>query len=282
MKKIALILLMVVFLPITSALAVKVANLYQTQIPVIAQTSDTKEQAVRDGFLQVLIKVTGNPDVDKNPLIRTNLKRADYFVHDYSYLSETPDAAHYLLQITYEPSDIKRLLQNAKVSYWGDSRPLILVWLVVTNKQEDPNIISNEDGSNVYKGIRQAGKKYGLPLIFPVMDVEELADVSPGDVTNVSMNVLNRAAKRYAPDAQLIGTISEDDKGVESQWQLVMNDFQWNWDISDKTLDGVISSFMAYLSKAMLTQSVGKTTMANSGTVNSNTENSTENNSTEK
>jgi len=234
----------------------------------------------------VLIKVTGNPDVDKNPLIRTNLKRADYFVHDYSYLSETPDAAHYLLQITYEPSDIKRLLQNAKVSSWGDSRPLILVWLVVTNKQQDPNIISNEDGSKVYKSIRQAGKKYGLPLIFPVMDVEELADVSPGDVTNVSMNVLNRAAKRYAPDAQLIGAISEDDKGVDSQWQLVMNDFQWNWDISDKTLDGVISSFMAYLSKAMLTQSMGKTTMANSGTVNSNTENSTENsienNSTEK
>lgn len=263
---------MMVFLPVAPVMAVKVASLYQIEIPVIAQTNDAKEQAVQDGFLQVLIKVTGNANVDKNPLILNNLKRADYFVHDYSYLSETPDASHYLLQITYEPRDIKRLLQNAKVSYWGESRPLILVWLVVAKQQHELNIIYSEDGGKVYKSIKQAGKKYALPLIFPVLDVEELSHVSPSDVTATSMSVLNEAAKRYAPDAQLIGEISEDEHGVQSQWKLVMNDFQWNWDISDKTMDSVISSFMNYLSKALLTQSIGKKYVADSETTNNMTE----------
>lgn len=253
-EKRLLLILMVVFLPITSAFSVKVSDLYAAKVPVISQSYDVKEQAVNDGFLQVLIKITGNTQVDKNPTIRANLKRANYYVHDYGYLDETPDSSHYLLQIVYEPKDVNRLLKNAKIAYWGDNRPLVLVWLVAADVHRTPDIVSSESSSVVYKDLNEASDKYGLPLIFPVMDMDELSHISTENVTHASMTVLNNAAKRYSPDAMLIGEVIENELGVQSKWQLIMNDFQWSWSVEDKTMENVVSSLMSQLNNVVMKQ----------------------------
>lgn len=254
MKKRIWLFLVVVFLPVTSAFSVKVADLYMAEIPVISQSYDVKEQAVNDGFLQVLIKITGNVQIDKNPVIRTSLKRANYFVRDYGYMDETADSSHYLLRIIYEPKDVNRLLQKAKVSYWGDNRPLLLVWLVETNTHRVSDIVSDGSHSAIYKTMNAESDKYGLPLIFPMMDMDELSRVSPENVARVSLGVLNNAAKRYSPDAMLIGEVTENELGVQSKWQLIMNDFQWSWSVDGKTMESMFSSLMSQLNHVALRQ----------------------------
>jgi hypothetical protein len=245
-------LLVTVFLPITHVYSMKVEYLYQIELPVLAKTSEAKEQAVKDGLFQVLVKITGDAEVDKNPVIRTGLKRADYYVHEYTYLSETPDASHYLLRIVYEPKDVKRLLSSANVTYWGDNRPLILVWLAAANKQRSLDIVSKESVSDVYMKMNQYSNKYALPLIFPVMDVEEMNQISLKDVTEVAMNTLTAAAKRYGPDAMLIGEMIESQEGVESKWVFVMNDFQWDWESNNKTKDEALAAIMSQLNRVLV------------------------------
>lgn len=250
MKKVLFIILLLA-LPFSSALAVKVSSLYQVELPVAAQTDDLKEQAIRDGFLQVLIKLSGNPNIDKNPLVREDLKRPDYYVHELSYSASTTSSSEYLVQIRYEKNDVNRLLKKAGVSYWGENRPLILVWLAVTGKHHSAEIISNEMPNDTFAALKLQGKRYGLPLIFPMMDVTDMEEISPGDVAQESIPELQEAGKRYAPDALLVGNISENKSGYTSQWQLIFGKKQWKWALFSKTMDDTMASIMNQISQTL-------------------------------
>lgn len=231
--------------------AVTVSSLYQADIPVVSQADDLKEQAVKDGFLQVLIKVSGNTDIEKNPLIKSSLQKASYYVQEYTYSLPTPTASEYILQIRYEPADVIRLLKKAKVTFWRESRPLILVWLAVTNPQHETEILNNDDVDEVFKVIKGQGKKYGLPLIFPLMDMKDMDLVSVEDVTRMSLPVLRQATKRYAPDAILIGKLQENVESIDSEWQLVLKEKTWNFTISDKSTENVIAALIDQVRKTL-------------------------------
>lgn len=258
MKKLLLSIVMLALLPMTSAFAVKVSSLYQAQLPVAAQTDDLKAQAIKDGFLQVLIKLSGDPEIDKNPLIKPNLSRADYYVQEISYSATTPSSSEYIIQIRYDADDVKRLLKKSGIAYWGENRPLILVWLAVSNIESATKIIGNETPGEIFSVMKEQSKKYGLPLIFPVMDVDDVSQVSTSDVMDMTLPVLREAAKRYAPDALLIGKMAQTPTGFSSNWRFIADGTRWNWAITDKTADGVISSVMNQISQVLAKQYVVK------------------------
>jgi hypothetical protein len=258
MKKILLSILVMAILTVTNVYAVKLVSLYQAEVPVISQTSDMKEQAVRDGFLQILIKISGDTQIDRNPVIKAGLRKADYYVQDYSYSAESTSDSQYLLQIRYEPQDINRLLQQAGVPVWGEIRPLVLVWLVVEDNQNQADIIGSESPSDIFSEARSEAKKFGLPLIFPMMDVDEINEVSASDVKEMSLSILKEASKRYAPDALLIGEVDVSNHGVQSKWKLVKNNTQWNWKLEGKSTLEVISLIMNQVSNTLAGRATAK------------------------
>lgn len=250
MKKIIIFVLFLTLFPV-SAFAVKMTNLYHADLPVSSQSDDERAQAVRQGFAQLLIKLTGNPDIEKNPDIKDAMKRADYFVQEYSYSSPTTNSATYFIHITFEPSDVDRLLHKSGLAYWGEKRPLILVWLAVTDTKNVTEIIGNETPGDVLDTMKVESNKLGLPLIFPLMDVIDMSQVSVDEVTSMSLPVLKQAGKRYAPNAYLIGKIEPSNDGYQSEWQLILDNDEWTWTITDKSMDSVITEVLNQASQAL-------------------------------
>jgi len=247
-----LIIMLIAFLPIPSALAVKVSSLYQAEISVASQGSDEREQATREGFLQVLMKISGDTQIEKNPLIHSNLKRAEYYVQEFSYFTPSTTASQYILQIHYNVNDINRLLKKAGISSWGQNRPLILVWLAWTDKQDNTEIVGNEESAiNIFADMKRQARNSGLPLIFPMMDVSDMDRITSDNVIEKSLPLLKEASKRYAPDALLIGHIQQYDDTYESDWQFVLNGEQWNWTISDASTKSIASSVIMQISQTL-------------------------------
>jgi len=247
MKKqwaIAVVVLWATWMLSGSAMAVKVLNLYQADLAVASQSDEMREQAVQDGFLQVLMRVSGDENIGSHPVIKRNLNRADYYVREFSYSSATTQSSEYALHVRYEEKDVNRLLKQAGVVCHGSNRPLLLVWLVVTDKDQQKDIISSEATEEVHTLLRQQSKRLGLPVIFPIMDVEDVKLVSVDDVANMSLDVLNKAARRYAPDGLLIGEIDQQGDIINSQWQLIFHDAKWNWKITDKSTEGLIVAIL--------------------------------------
>jgi len=259
MKKLLLSFIVLFIFSITNAYAVKVSSLYQAEIQVASQTEDQKEQAVEDGFLQVLIKLTGDPQIGANPVIRQSMKKADYYVQEYSYLAPTPDASQYLIRIRYDIDDVNRLLKKAGVAYWGENRPLLLVWLAITDGQHNAEIIASEAPGTEYSTMKQQSRKYGIPLIFPIMDMDDMSKVSVNDVSDMTLPVLSEAAKRYSPDALLIGNLQKTKTGFAGRWRLVLGNTTFDWMISDKSVEGEMSAVMNFVSQNLAKNYVVKT-----------------------
>jgi len=81
-------------------------------------------------------------------------------------------------------------------------------------------------------------------------------------VANISINVLETTAKRYSPEALLIGDISENEESAQSKWQLMMKDTQWNWKINGTTMDGVISAAISQVTQTLVNEHLMKKTNA--------------------
>jgi hypothetical protein len=251
MKKLMLMVIFwVVFLALP-AFAVKVTHLYHADLPVSSQSDDERALAVQQGFSQLLIKLTGNPDIEKNPTIKAAIKRADYYVQEFSYSAPTTNSSTYFIHLVFEPHDVNRLLRKAGITFWGERRPLILVWLVANNSSHVPEIISNETPGSILDAMKNQGDKFGLPLIFPLMDMVDMEQVSPEEVDAGMLPVLRQAGKRYSPNAYLIGKIETKADGCDSQWQLIINKNQWAWSISNSTPDAVIADVFYQTSQTL-------------------------------
>lgn len=267
-QRLTLFVLIVGLLLPTFAFAVRVTNLYQVALPVTSQTYDVREQAIREGFQIVLLKLTGDIAVLKNPAIQETLPRADYFVKDYNYAAaQTNSSFQYRLNIRYEQDQINQLLEKAGVSLWGDTRPLILVWLVLSDENGDDEIIGSEYPSRFLNPLMKQGKRMGLPLLFPMMDVSDIEQLSAGDVIERNVPTLQLAAKRYAAEGLLIGNVEKTANNLQSRWMLVVGDKEWGWKLDNKDVDELAYTIMNQVTQALNKNSVTKTTELPSSSV---------------
>lgn len=249
MKKLWLLILMLLVLPVTATYAVKVSSIYQADMSVSSKSEQEKEQAVQQGLALVLSKITGDPNIVNNEVIKAELNKAEYYVQELYYSAPTASSSTYTIHVRYEKYDLDRLIKKTGVTALGEARPLTLVWLAVSKGDEPAEIIGNEMPGDLLDLMKQKGKQVGLPMIFPMMDVEDISHVSPEDVMSLSKDKLKDASKRYLPDAVLIGDIKQNDDLIESDWQLNLGDQQWKWTISGKTQDEVFKSLMMQLSQ---------------------------------
>src|SRR5690606_32339817 len=121
-------------------------------------------------------------------------------------------------------------LSAAGVPLWGANRPAVLVWLAV-DQDGRRELIGPEGASGLLAPLEQRAAARGLPLVMPLLDLEDTGIVSSDSVWNLDQATVARASKRYAHDAVLLGRVLRSASGQwHGQWQLQMQmqDLQWS------------------------------------------------------
>lgn len=217
-------------------LAVEMQSIYKASIPVTSQSDENKNIALQKGLEQVLIGVSGNEHILDNPKLKTSLAHAEDLAEEFSYAPSPPESAKttpYLLVVRFDQEQVDKLLRDAGTSMWGQNRPLILVWLAYEGPNHPVDIVDSS-GNTIESSLLDSAKKRGLPLIFPVMDVTELGQISATNIINKNLDQLKQASQRYASNAILIGHVTATATGASSQWQLMLGADQWSWNITGK------------------------------------------------
>ncbi len=145
-------------------------------------------------------------------------------------------------------------LRKMGVKQWGSTRPLVLVWLATINKENKVDILAVETSNEMLERFKRQGQRYGLPLIFPVMDVADLDKVSAENITSVSLPELKEASKRYQPDVLLIGTVEYENDAYQARWSLVMKEKSWDWTTTGASQDQVIAEALDHVSQTLSPQ----------------------------
>lgn len=199
------------------------AAYYQAVVPVQSQSANERQRAAQQAFLDVIFRISGFEAAASDPQIVEKSKQALRYVEQYQYgpLShpELQAAGHSLmLSLSFSPAVIEKILNESRQPFWSN-RPTTLVWLVEDDAEEGKQLLNKQSGVEAIASLEKAAGVRGMPLIFPVLDLDERLAVSAEKVWDVDETAILAASERYGADVVLVGKYSRTSRGeLWSTW----------------------------------------------------------------
>jgi hypothetical protein len=205
------------------------ANLFEADVPVAGQQPDLRPAGMKTALQEVLVRLTGQPDVLNRAPVRSLLDSPERFVQQYRYHTlpgSTPPQL--MLRVQFDGGAIQQALSQQGVAYWGDSeRPEVLVWLALEDRGTR-YIVSAQDDSDAARELQRAAAQRGIPLLLPLLDLEDQSKVRFTDVWGGFFDGIEAASARYKSGAVLIGRVNRGPSGGWAARWTMRDGGSWN------------------------------------------------------
>ncbi|MCW8880623.1 MAG: DUF2066 domain-containing protein [Kangiellaceae bacterium] len=210
------------------AAAVEVEDLYQIQVPVADQNNKSRWKAMLTGFKEVVVRRSGSRQVLSSQEVQQAYAKVSAYVQRFEY-AENPALAEYLAQkklatvqpvkdepeqplpfnmlLDFEPRLIDQLIQDAGMPIWGSNRPITLLWLAVEDGLDRQLLKESDSLGEHIKAMKEQAQRRGVPIFYPLMDLEDQLSVSLSDVWGRFTGPVVEASARYAADSIVSGKI---------------------------------------------------------------------------
>lgn len=192
----------------SNAMAEKSVDIYNTSTLVINQSPEVRQKATAKGLNRVLIRLSGKKNIPQSQSIQIALQRAPDYLDRFSYQStqQTLTIAGAarpatLLLMQFNSAAVKRLLSEANLPLWSERRPDVLVW-TATDKRGKKYV---DIESNMAKALNDSAADRGLPIVLPVLDLEDRRALPVARLWALDENKVRLASQRYATNAVLSG-----------------------------------------------------------------------------
>lgn len=212
--------------------------LFEAEVEVSDQTQTTRNAAFESALAQVLVRVTGQTGMPGTSAGKSLLAAPDRLVQQYRYFTEPNHVPPLLkLWVRFDGDAIRQALQQQGMAYWGGERPDTLVWLAVEDRG-NRYVVAANDGSDVHREIAAAARARGVPVLFPLMDLEDQVQVRYADIWGGFFDKVLAASGRYNTPVILIGRLNRmPSGGWASRWQLEMSGSTRTWSDSHPQLE---------------------------------------------
>lgn len=239
------------------AAAVVVEDLFTVELPVADQTTSLRLESFSEAFKQVIIKVSGSDDALRSPAFKRPIERSARYVKQFKYTNRSlPDDAEsntsrLFLRIDFDQQLIEGLLREHNFPIWGRERPSSLL-VISYDVNENIKLVSDDTTPDVVESLDMAAVQYAVPVLFPLMDLEDISRVSIDDVVSRQIESIDTMASRYAPDALVVGQIiGRSGQGWQGDWEVRFTDqiFKWRHQASSK--QGVVDQVIRHLARIL-------------------------------
>ena len=231
------------FLSFTSA-AIEVDGLYSSTIYVTDQSSSARELAAKKCFVDILIKATGDSFVGRRPEVIKAKYDAHKLINSFRYNGpyENGEKSSWQLVLNFDPKAINSFLQENKIPFWSSDRPEVIAWIAV-EKGNDRKVISSDNKSEIKRTFDDAAFRRGIPLIFPMMDVDDLRKISISDIWAGFDDELKKASARYSVNHIFSARIYRQNNGKWiAKWHLRGLSIDSNWSDNNSNFSSLINA----------------------------------------
>ncbi len=199
--------------------AEQVDGLYDIAVPVESQSSKALRRAAQQGLSTVLVRVSGNAELVKQPTIQSAIKNATKYTKQFRYETRpklvwenkeqvgVADSEQLYAVIEFEPKLVDSTLREANLPLWSSNRPTVLLWVVVAegNKQR---FATAETDADILQAISIHAQRRGLAVKLPALDLEDMVAVSTRQLWQLNHPRAIAAAERYQADTVLFGRVT--------------------------------------------------------------------------
>lgn len=230
--------------------ATTLQNLYEVTVEVADQGGDARKQGIKDAFDVLLVRITGDKSMPQQEQIEPLREKAAQWVRQFRYERITPEPVptkdgsgqvvtpkpYLQMHIRFDEEAVNEALWQGQLPVWSKTRPAVLVWIALQDTNGRYLLDPNESSSELLKSLRSHSQRRGVPLVMPLMDLEDQLNITVNDVWAGFDDVILKASQRYAPEAILVGRVSTDFfGGWQVRWTLYQQGQSQNWSASDVT-----------------------------------------------
>ncbi|MDG2376618.1 MAG: DUF2066 domain-containing protein [Woeseiaceae bacterium] len=216
-------------MPVASA--VEVAGLYSVEVTLDPDDPNAQSSAYQRALTEVLVRITGTMAAADAEELAILFPNPAVYVLQYR---PGPDDA---LVVTLDGPAIQRTLRQAGATVWGTDRPLTIIWLAIDWGLGDREIVPAGDPDRGASGgrlidrnqllrerVQEIATRRGLPIVFPLLDAEDLRRIGFVDIWGGFDDPLLEASARYEADSILVGRIRPNE----------MQSPRWTWYVSEQ------------------------------------------------
>jgi uncharacterized protein len=241
----------VISLPLTGLAA---DDLYTVTVPLdpqIAEEREARDLAYKEALERVLIRVTGSDD--ENHLAGL----AEYFPIPSRYVLRFRSGLEDTLEVSFDGNAVEQVLRQTRNTVWGEERPLTLVWLAVDWGDGEREIIGADSGRQtadetrsidrhrlLRERVEKAAERRGIPVVFPLLDIEDRQSIGFGDIWGGFDQLLNEASRRYGASSILVGRVRPNSSQA-NRWTYYFGEEQLQWFGEPEAVTGMVADQLA-------------------------------------
>jgi hypothetical protein len=239
------------------ATAVTVEDLYTIEVPVADQTTSLRLEAFKEAFKQVVVKVSGSDDALGSPAFARPIERSSRYVKQFSYITREAQNAQELdanllyLEMDFDKQLLESLLRDNNFAIWGRERPGSLL-VISYDVNETIKLVSDDATPEMVELLDSASNRQGLPMLFPLMDLEDISLVRVGDVVSRHFDKIEIMAARYSPDALVVGQIiGRTESGWLGDWEARFDDQVFKWQYEGSSEEAIVDQLVKHLARVL-------------------------------
>ncbi len=216
------------------------------QVPVSDTGPEARTAGYRMALAQVLVKLSGDPAAVNALAQAPGLGPADPLVRQHRYL-EAPPAAEplppqTLLEVRFNPTRIRDRARDLGLPLWPLERPATLVWVAVERPDRQRSLLGTEEqDAAALEALEKAARERALPLVLPLLDLEDQLGVRVADVWAGYADRVGAAAARYASPLLLLGRSYASGERWTTHWSLSGEAVNGRWVSDGLTLEQTLA-----------------------------------------
>jgi len=237
--------------PLLPVHAVEVPTLFTAEAPLDGESDNPRDEAYKVALVEVLTRISGSQLSSDEAAID------ELFPVPSAYVTQYRPGAEGTLWVSFDGEAIERVLRAAGQTVWASDRPLTLVWLAVDWGQGEREIIAAGEADRAEQQTRSIDRnrllrervleiaaKRGLPLVFPLLDTQDLRSVTFSDLWGGFDERVLAASKRYGARSILIGRVRPS-SAQPNRWTYVFGDESLRWTGPPEAIIGQIADTLA-------------------------------------
>jgi hypothetical protein len=163
---------------------------------VSLKTQDTRSQetAIRQALAQVMVKLSGSESVIKHEQFRALSENVMQYVTSTQFVEGDSEQ----LLVIFNQAKLEKWVKRNALPLWGAQRPEALLWFIEQNNSSRfRTILMDGESNDTLSLLNAAAFNRGVEFILPIMDIEDVTQVSEIDIWGQFIDTLHSGAQRY-------------------------------------------------------------------------------------
>ena len=182
--------------------------------------------------------------IGQQPAAAAIIDNAQTYVQQFRYRQVTAqnktEPAMLELQVKFDENVLNDILRSNDLSLWGNERPAVLLWMAYDDL-EGRKLVSFDEKPELLETIDRRAIARGIPLVFPLLDLEDTSRLSVSDVWGGFRQPVTDASMRYQSDVILVTTFNQTASGIwESRWSMFVGQESMSWVTQGDNADVVL------------------------------------------